>query len=540
MRHQIYRFWRGETGAISLLLLLLFPLIVFVGGIATDISQLNVQKRHLQGQADMAAQSGARYLGDAAEVRRVVREVSLANERFPTAIIEDGDIEFGVFTSENVFSTAGIDQASGVGADAIRVTVRSEFNPLLLAPFIDLDEAMIVRRAVGQQNALVAFTLRNRLLSLDTSRSILDPLVGEILQVNTSLIDYNGLLNTDASLNELLSIASLEAGVGALTYDELLDVTVGLPSVVALISDALPSDTLASGSIQIGQIIDLSPRLANVNLGALVPDLSVNAFELLTAIAQLRLSQGQPLTVGAGLNLSPLAGVNLELSVIDPGESVLGFVRDEPPLMASVAQIDASLKADVANLLRLNLALQGASAEATLLSLNCNATEASDILATFRVVTSAAGLGLTATLLDERPATSSRTGAPVAIAGSTQTVSVTLGQYQSGEPIPVPNVIQVSSLTNSLTNVLSALRGDLEAERSQCSGFLGVLLCPLLNLVGNLLSILSDLISSLTSLIANALLLDGIVQAVLDILGIELAQAEIILDDYKCGSRLVQ
>ena len=57
------------------------------------------------------------------EVRRVVREVSLANERFPpTAIIEDGDIEFGVFTSENVFSTAGIDQASGVGADAIRVT----------------------------------------------------------------------------------------------------------------------------------------------------------------------------------------------------------------------------------------------------------------------------------------------------------------------------------------------------------------------------------------------------------------------------------
>jgi uncharacterized membrane protein len=540
MRHQIYRFWRGETGAISLLLLLLFPLIVFVGGIATDISQLNVQKRHLQGQADMAAQSGARYLGDAAEVRRVVREVSLANERFPTAIIEDGDIEFGVFTSENVFSTAGIDQASGVGADAIRVTVRSEFNPLLLAPFIDLDEAMIVRRAVGQQNALVAFTLRNRLLSLDTSRSILDPLVGEILQVNTSLIDYNGLLNTDVSLNELLSIASLEAGVDALTYDELLDVTVGLPSVVALISDALPSDTLASGSIQIGQIIDLSPRLANVNLGALVPDLSVNAFELLTAIAQLRLSQGQPLTVGAGLNLSPLAGVNLELSVIDPGESVLGFVRDEPPLMASVAQIDASLKADVANLLRLNLALQGASAEATLLSLNCNATEASDILATFRVVTSAAGLGLTATLLDERPATSSRTGAPVAIAGSTQTVSVTLGQYQSGEPIPVPNVIQVSSLTNSLTNVLSALRGDLEAERSQCSGFLGVLLCPLLNLVGNLLSILSDLISSLTSLIANALLLDGIVQAVLDILGIELAQAEIILDDYKCGSRLVQ
>ena len=155
-------------------------------------------------------------------------------------------------------------------------------------------------------------------------------------------------------------------------------------------------------------------------------------------------------------------------------------------------------------------------------------------------MTSAAGLGLTATLLDERPATSSRTGAPVAIAGSTQTVSVTLGQYQSGEPIPVPNVIQVSSLTNSLTNVLSALRGDLEAERSQCSGLLGILLCPLLNLVSNLLSVLSNLISSLTSLIANALLLDGIVQAVLDILGIELAQAEIILDDYKCGSRLVQ
>lgn len=534
-------FKHEDAGAISLLFLLLFPLIVFVGGIATDIAQLNTQKRHIQGQADMAAQSGARYLGDAAEVRRVVRAVALANERFPTVAIADSDIEFGVFTAENVFKTDGIDQSTGVGADAIRVTVRSDFEPMLLAPFINLDQSRVVRRAVGQQSALVAFTLRNRLLSLDTRRSILDPLVGQILQVDTNLLDYDGLLNTRVGLQELLGLASLGANISALTFAELLNVAVGAPDVVSTISSGLPTGAMArAGDLQLGQILNLSPRLAEADLGSLVPDLSINAFDLLTTLARLRLSQGDPLSVATGLNLSPLAAVVLQLTVIDPGKSVIGFIKDTPPLTAHVAQIDARLSADVASLVRLDLDLKGATAAATLLTLNCNASEPADTLATFSVETSAASLGLTASLLDSRPDTSTKAGIPVTIAGSTQTVSVTLGQYQNREPVPVQSVIQVSSLTASLSSILSNLRSDLEAERSRCGGLLGFLVCPLISLVSNLLSILANLINSLTSLIANTLLIDNVVQALLDLLGVRLAQAEIFLDDYKCGSRLAQ
>lgn len=524
-----------------MLLLLLFPLIVFIGGIATDIVQLNAQKKHIQGQADMAAQSGARYIGDANEVRRVVRAVSTANGRFPTAPIEDNDVEFGVFTVENAFRTEGIDQVTGEGADAIRVTVRSDYEPMLLAPFINLDQSTIVRQAVGQQNALVAFTLRNRLLSLNSQRSILDPLFGQILQVDTNLLDYDGLLNTRISLQELIGIVDVEANLSAMTYEEVLAASVDTANIISLISDALPLNAVAQiGNIQIGDIIDISPRLANLTVNSLLPDLSINAFDLLTTIARLQLAQGQPLSVSTGLTVSPLANVALQLEVIDSGRSVIGFVRDVPPLSASVAQIDTFLSADVANLVQLVLELQGASATATLLTLNCNATAPTDTLATFSVTTSAASLGLTATLLDTRPETSARSGLPISIAGSTQTISVTLDQYQNNQPVHILNEIQSSSITDSVSNILDNLRNDLQAESDRCDGFLGFLVCPLLNLVGNLLNVISNLISSLTNLIANTLFLDSVVQSILDILGIQVAQAEIILDDFKCGSRLVQ
>ncbi|MDZ4394369.1 hypothetical protein, partial [Cypionkella sp.] len=76
------------------------------------------------------------------------------------------------------------------------------------------------------------------------------------------------------------------------------------------------------------------------------------------------------------------------------------------------------------------------------------------------------------------------------------------------------------------------------AERPNC-GPLG-LGCLVGSLLGNLLALVNGVVSSLTSLLASTLQLDGIVQALLDLLGIQVAQADLILDDYLCGSNLVQ
>ena len=63
-------------------------------------------------------------------------------------------------------------------------------------------------------------------------------------------------------------------------------------------------------------------------------------------------------------------------------------------------------------------------------------------------------------------------------------------------------------------------------------------------LLGSLLRSVFDLVTSvvnvLDSILANLGILDALIQGLLDLLGIQLAQADLILNDYSCSGALVQ
>ncbi|WP_164738299.1 pilus assembly protein TadG-related protein [Frigidibacter oleivorans] len=530
-----------ERGAISILMVILFPTMLLVGGLATDITLMNAQKRYVQSQADLAAQSAAFHLPDLVTARDVAAEVVLSNPSYGDVALARTDVLFGRYDYDGGF-VASPDQDDPAGVTAVRVSVPSPFDPLLLAPLLAGEDLTIRRSAVGLQRQTVVFTLRNRLLGLDTRESILDAVFGDMLGVTVNVLDYEGLAHARVLADDLLGLATLGLAAEVLTFDDVLDLPVAIPSLLGGLVElgALPAaavtPAVTGGTVTLDEILALSPGLARLTVGDVLPDVSVNVFDLLSAMAGLASDPTDRVDVDLGVSVPPLADVELSLGIVRPPVTAIAVIGETPPAEAEVTQLDVAVSADITPLIGLDLTLAGAAARAQALTLNCAAEDASDTLATFRVETAPAEIGLSVRLLSLiRGDDMDQTGDPIPVAGVVQQVAVTLGQV--GQAIPADNPILLSSVTSSLGTLLADLREDVEAERPNC-GPLG-LGCLVGSLLGSILGIVNGVVGSVTALLTG-LALDPIVQALLDLLGVDVAQAELILDDYACGATLVQ
>ncbi|WP_102225787.1 pilus assembly protein TadG-related protein [Acidimangrovimonas sediminis] len=538
------RIWLPEAGTITVLWLILLPGMLLVGGFATDISLANAQKRYVQSQADLAARSAVQFLPDLAAARDAADRVVALNDGYGTISLASDDVIFGTVSSDGSFVAAS-DQTDATGVNAVEVIVPSPFSPLLLRSVLTADDYTITRSAIAKQQAALAFTLRNRLLGVDTSRSILDPLLNNLLGlgVTAQVLGYQGLANASVGINDLLGVLSTGVGVDAVTFQDILDATVGTSDFVSALTSAgaLPS-TVSSGSskgLSLGSLLSLSPQVLEAKIGRVLPDLQVDAFDLLMAAASLNgTGAANPLgTASVGLSLPPLTDTALSLSLISPPVIAAGFIDDTPPVTAHLAQVDLAVSASLLNLLTLDLKVEGASATATALTLNCSATEPGDTLATFQVDTSPVTLTLTASLLDLIQGKRMSDSVPISVLGDSQIVTVRKDQL--GKPIAVSNPLKLSSVTTALSSVLEQLRDSTDTEKPSSCGLLG-LGCLLGTTLRAVFDFVDGLVNQLNALLVNTAVLDSVAQSLLDALGIQVAQADLILNDYSCGSRLVR
>ncbi|MDZ4394201.1 pilus assembly protein TadG-related protein, partial [Cypionkella sp.] len=459
-------FRRQTNGSISAFFAIIFPVLLLIGGLATDVTLLNAQKRYVQSQADLAAQSAARYLPDVTKTRSVARAVVSANAGYGNITIADTDILFGSYTNAGGFIAAA-NQNNPTGATAVKVTVPSPFQPLLLAPILS-DENMTIRRsAVGQQQSVIVFTLRNRLLSVNTRRSTLDAVLGPLgLGLTANALSYEGLANTRVKVDDLLGLATIGLATDTLTFDDVLNLPVTMPSLLGglvglggLPPSAVPGSGVASDTVTLGEILAMSPTLLDLKVGDVLPDVSLNAFDLLMAFAGLASGPTERLSVTTGLDLSPLASVALQLGLIRPPVTAMGVIGDAVPVSAHVAQVEASLSANiVSGLARVNLDLALGDARATALSVNCMAINPSDTLAVFEVATAPATIGLDLQLLQlVNGKVKTADGNPIAVAGATYPAfAIRLDQFR--QPVPVNNPISLTTVRNSLSSVLTSLK----------------------------------------------------------------------------------
>lgn len=549
-KRALRRFAEDESGALLLFSLILLPSLILIAGFAVDIAQLNAQKSYAQGQADLAAQSAALHLHDPVEARAVARTVVRKNNQYGEIDIAESDIEFGRFSSDAGF-VRDSDQSAPNSPNAVRVSVVMPWRTLLLAPLISSGEHTIRRDAVSSIGApVVAFTLRNTLVDLDTRDSalvapILDGLLGPGgLGLDLSLINYEGVLDTKVNVRELLDFINLNSEVDLLTFQDVLDLAISTPELLISLANLtdLPLDGIVNGfvpngGIRIGDLIQVSDTLGDIAIEEVPFNLDVSLFDLLLATAGLAsFDPSERLTVATGLNLAPLANVNLNAGIVRAPVTFIGSPEDDPPLVGSISQVGVGVTASAASILDIRADLSAADATARLIRLDCAAQEDADIVARFQIDTGAASLDLDIGLLSPPSGVDDADQSNTTPIGAT-TQFIDIRRDQVGVPIPIPSLITLSSLSGSVGSLLDDLRSDLNTQQS---GILGSLLGGIL---GGLLGVLNNLISQVTALLAGSAL-DDLSRALLELLGLNVARAEIILESYSCvspgGSVLVQ
>jgi uncharacterized membrane protein len=564
MIRALRNFLDETSGAITIFVVLLFPILMLIGGLATDVSLLNAQKRHVQSQADLAAQSAARYLPNKIRADEVAREVVLANSgTYDPIPIEAPVVTFGNFSAANGFVP---ESAGGTPVNAVKVLVPSTYNPLLLTPLLEDEDLQVRRDAVGLQQNVVVFTLRNSLLSVDTSESILDPLLESVLglSLSASLVGYQGLADARVDLNDLLSLGTdvLDLGldISALTFNDVLNASVELTSLLGLdplgLLLAPVSASTAPSTLELGDLITLSPGLLDAHVGDVLPDVSLNAFDLVMAmlgLAGAEYPDDARVEVGLGLALDPLANIALSVGLLSPPVTAVALIGDAPPPKALIEQANVDLSVSVLDLgaigaptlITLDLGLGAIRAEAVPESLTCRATGA-ETLAEFTVTPSLADLSLSAGVLQSRIdnlisgllsglvsitiESEVAEGAP--ILGTPQRIAISHQQFESRQGVEVSLTGLIDPLLTSVTQLINGLELNVT--------LLGGLLGPLLN---GLLNTLLNTVTNVVLVPVQALLaplLDDIVMSLLTILGAQVLPAELFLDDYSCGSRLVQ
>ncbi|MDQ2065352.1 pilus assembly protein TadG-related protein [Xinfangfangia sp. CPCC 101601] len=565
------QFMQDSQGAIAVLVLLLFPVLMLVGGLATDISLGNAQKRYVQSQADLAAQSAARYLPDAAKVRERARSVVRANDRYGTITLSDADIVLGSYNRSTREFTPHPNQANPVGSSAVRVQVPSPFRPLLLSPILQDEDLTVRRAAVGVRNDVIVYTLRNSLLSVDTSASILDPLLRNVLGVELAahVAGYRGLADLEVSVNDLLglgeSVLSAEANVGLVTFNDVLNAPIQLNSLLGLqpLGGALTQRSAGSAptTLRLLNILHLSPGLAHAQVGDILPDVKINAFDLVTAmlgLAGAQVPDQHRVNVGLGLNLSPLANAALSVGVLSQPVTVVARLTDSPLPSATIEQANVGLRADVLDmnrvglpkLIELKLALSAIRATAQPTAFNCMAT-GNQGLADFTVTPSLAGLTLQLEVLkspDESDemfegniltwaltglaqiGVDSGVSSPQTLVADPQAVRITANQFAARQPVVVSMTSLLAPLASSITSAVTNLR----------------LRIVLLGGVTGLDAVISSAVNLLSPVILAPLrlllspLLNGITSGLLRSLGVRVLPAELVLQDYSCGGALVQ
>lgn len=515
----------------AILLLLLIPAILLIGGIGTDICLVNAQKKYVQSQSDLAAQSAARVLPDLALARQTAQDVVSANGAYGTVTLARSDVIFGSYSS-GVFIPAANQNSSG-GVNAVKVVVPSPYTPLLLRPVMASD-LTVTRSAIATQRAAIAFSLRNSLLTLNTSASILDSVLRGLLGVDVSaaVLDASGVLGLGVDVNKLLGLLSLDVAGQVLDYRDILNLGIGTPLVVQALSTlgVLPAGTtsVSGGTLSLGSLLNLSPSALDVEIGQILPNLSLNAFDLLMATASLNGSLGNGLvSVPLSLGIPYVLDVNLSLGIVHSAVMAAGFIDDIPPLTATVSQLSLKLQAELLSYIKLDIGLAGAQATATATSLNCAARAPSDTLATFDVQTAPVVLDLSLTVPGILNGSTASDSDSISLFGGLQRVAVPLGSL--GESVMLETPIRISGLTSFVSGLLGNLSSSLRTDRNQC-GLLGL---------GCLLDLVNSVISGLTSLISGTFL-DSLVDDLLNALGIEIAPAELVVSDYSCSSQLVQ
>lgn len=380
-------------------------LMVFgFGALAVDVGSFFFAKRQLQTANDLAALAAA---GDPAKAVAAARATAGRNG-YEAMSVES--VQPGVYTADSAIPPLQRFQPSAISlANAVRVGMRSEtpmyFGRVLVATAntepgkatggsTTQNVVAIRSSAIAAQDRQAAFAIGSRLARVENGilNSVLSGLVGG--SVSLSAMDYQALATARVDLFDMSKRLATRAGLGAVSFDDVLKGQFRLPDLLGAIQDASRDHETRSGAATeaLGRIVSAGGSSRNtfdlqklVSFGPLGDKplagprplgASLSALDLVSAAAQIANGTRQ-IETALALDLPGIATATLKLAI---GERPVGSAMIRVGrLGASVhtAQTRLLLIIDLvgsgqASLVRLPLYLELGAATARLAAMECS------------------------------------------------------------------------------------------------------------------------------------------------------------------------
>lgn len=552
MRRWTRRFRRDQRGAVSVLVVTSAAMLLGFAALAIDVGSIFLQTRKLQGMADLAAIAAARDIDHAQ-----LAATATATDNGWVGPVTAEAVK-GVYTPDPAIAPANRFVANAAAPNAVNVTLHADADLFFGQVILGRSTTSISRTATAARADLAAFSIGSRLASLNggIANSLLTALTGS--SVSLSVMDYDALLAADVDLLSYSKALQTELGLQAASFDTVLGTSVTTGKALKVLADLLATNgsdpaatavrklAAAAGNAtpaKLDRLLDLGPYGDQDHVaGARGAAIKLKALDLANAV--LTVAQGgRQLKLDLGASVPGLADIDVYLGIGErPANSAWITVTRDKNVIVRTAQTRLYLETKLlpsggalgsagVSVVKLPILVEIASGEAKLAALNCTLDRGSRSASLLvkpsvgqvaiaeidssKVANFTQELALKPAMLVNVGLLKATVQARTKLGGATwKTATFTQAEIDAG-------TLKTVSTDDVAQATLSSLFSDLDIDVE----LLGVIPLPL----GPLVSGLGGLITPL------AAPLDGVVNALTDLLGVHLGEADVWVNGLRCG-----
>ena len=512
------RFGADRRGAVAVIAAVAGGVLCIVTAVTIDLGVLALHTRRVQGAAGLAALSAVHNLGQGeAVVGRAAQATVQANVAPDLSVTVATTL--GVYAPDPARARDARFTAGGQTPNAARVQVTSRAPLFFTQLLLGKDEVRVTRRATASTATgappKAMFSIGSRLARLDdgVANQVLSGLTGS--KVSLSLMDYRRLADLDVNLLGFTDALATDLDIAIGDYDRLLatDVDAGRAlKVLDLIGvEAQSPQGIREGLDASVSAMDLA--MAMLEVGGGDRQISLN-LDVPAGLADLKTS----LAIGERPNGSPW------LTVTANGQPIIRTAQARLYVRARTAQALSGLAR-----VELPILVELAASEARLKSLSCDPARSVEV--DVRPGLARASIGV----VDETKLDDFKTG----LSPQRATLLSVLGLVSITGKADVEAADAGFKPLRFDAADIEAQRIKTVASRSFASGLVSSLLGRLdvdVNVVGLGLG-LGDLTKALGRLLEPlGPVLDGVLNPVLDVLGLRLGEADVAVHGLSCPS----
>lgn len=544
-RRPYREYFSDERGTINIMAAGFFVAAVGLCGLAVDVGSLYTERRVLQGVADLAAMAGARSIDRA--------EDAVAATLRANGVEAEFSVTRGKYTPDPRIAHDKRFVAGQAPFNAILVNLRRPGQHFFSSSLFDAPLPISVN-ALGATGGHASIAVGSRLLAVrdGVANTLLRGLTGSSIEL--SLMDYEALAKLRMDLLPYMNALATQIDLTAGTYQDVLDASVTMADLTAALdvvasgsgdvraqaAAALLRQQLASATSEfsLAKVINLGP-LALLQIGDPAPglDTAIYALDMINTAAVVANGSRQ-VALDLGVSIPGLTRLTATLAIGEPMQTTPPIAVGSEATTVRTAQLRLRLLVEIGGqgvlngvAIRLPLYIEAARAKARLNALACGGGQSgtATVAATPAIATAWIG-DVNLGALDE---------------------FATDMQVSHGALVSLPLIkvsalsqIHVGNQSETLLPFTSEDIGNGVIKRTDTRDFTGPLLTSLIGRTRLQISVvglnlgLPDLVSAEVMRALNSVSapLDGVLDELLNTLGIHLGEADVRVNSVKCGS----